>query len=44
MSKPVLISTGVSDLEDISEMINLLKKIKTKKFLFFIVDHYIQQI
>ena len=31
MSKPVLISTGVSDLEDISKMINLLKKDKNKK-------------
>ena len=31
MNKPVLISTGVSDLDDINIMVNLLKKEKNKK-------------
>jgi sialic acid synthase SpsE len=34
MNKPVLISTGVSDLEDISKMVSLLKKEKNKKISF----------
>ena len=43
MNKPVLISTGVADLNDIDVMINLLKKKKIRKFLYYIAGHFIQQ-
>ena len=32
INKPVLISTGVSDLDDIDRMVNLLKKREMKNF------------
>ena len=34
INKPVIISTGVSDLEDINKMVSLLKKEKNKKISF----------
>ena len=42
INKPVLISTGVSDLDDIDIMVNLLKKREIEKFLYYIADLYIQ--
>ena len=42
INKPVLISTGVSDLDDIDIMVNLLKKERNRKFLYYIADLYIQ--